>query len=103
MGEMLGECARMDPSEWTSDDPPRCWVPCCGFPGTGFTRSLGDLSAKGIGVCEVPEILVREVGPNDRFIVLCSDGVTEFLTSQDVVDIISENETMADACKDIRV
>jgi serine/threonine protein phosphatase PrpC len=35
-------------------------------------------------VFAVPEQLVREVSPRDRFIVVASDGVFEFLTSQTV-------------------
>ena len=36
-------------------DPPRLWLPDATFPGTAFTRSLGDKIAESIGVCADPE------------------------------------------------
>jgi len=33
-------------------------------------------------------VLVHEINPSDRFIVICSDGVTEFLSSQQVVTAV---------------
>lgn len=40
-------------------DPPRVWSPNGDYPGTAFTRSLGDLFAEECGVVAEPEILVR--------------------------------------------
>jgi len=83
-----GSCDLMHPSEWDPSDPPRLWVPCTGYPGTAFTRSMGDSLAEGIGVYAEPELMQRELTAQDRFIVLCSDGVTEFLTSQEVIETL---------------
>lgn len=40
-------------------DPPRIWAPNGNYPGTPFTRSLGDGVAKKCGVIAEPEILER--------------------------------------------
>jgi serine/threonine protein phosphatase PrpC len=40
----------------------------------------------------VPEITVRQVGRDDKFIIIASDGVFEFLTNQHTIDIIKEYE-----------
>jgi hypothetical protein len=40
-------------------DPPRVWSPNGDYPGTAFTRSLGDLLAEECGVVPEPEILER--------------------------------------------
>lgn len=40
-------------------DPPRIWSPNGDYPGTAFTRSLGDLFAEECGVVAEPEILER--------------------------------------------
>jgi hypothetical protein len=40
-------------------DPPRVWSPKGDYPGTAFTRSLGDLVAEECGVIAEPEILER--------------------------------------------
>lgn len=90
--ELEGLCEPRAPSEWTTEDPPRCYVPFCGYPGTGFTRSLGDAVAKNIGVCAAPEVLVHHLTEIDQAFLLCSDGVTEFLTSQEIADILWEHK-----------
>lgn len=80
-------------------DPPRVWAQSGDFPGTAFTRSLGDKVAEELGVTAEPEILVREISCNDKFIVLASDGVFEFMTNQMVADIIAEKDDPLDACR----
>jgi serine/threonine protein phosphatase PrpC len=73
-------------------DPPRLWVPHGMYPGTAFTRSIGDTVAEEIGVTAVPEVLVMELRPRHPFFVIASDGVFEFLSSQDVVDMVRFSE-----------
>ena len=69
-------------------DPPRVWVQDGVYPGTAFTRSLGDSVAEKIGVIAEPEVLQLEIRPEHLFFVLASDGVFEFLSSQAVVDMV---------------
>ncbi|XP_068643392.1 protein phosphatase 2C and cyclic nucleotide-binding/kinase domain-containing protein-like isoform X2 [Aristolochia californica] len=88
---------------WTSEeaddgDPPRLWVPDGMYPGTAFTRSIGDSIAETIGVVATPEIVVFELTPNHPFFVLASDGVFEFLSSQTVVDMVAQYNDPRDAC-----
>lgn len=84
------EVGPVQSGEYTADDPPRCYFKGCMFPGTAFTRSIGDSIAERIGVYAVPEILVHTISPADRFIILASDGVWEFISSQEAVDIVRE-------------
>lgn len=58
-------------------DPPRVWSPNGDYPGTAFTRSIGDAIAEDLGVIAEPEMLTRELTPDDKIIVLASDGVFE--------------------------
>ena len=51
------------------------------FPGTAFTRSLGDALAEDLGVIAEPEIVTRELEEGDEIIVLASDGVFVFCLS----------------------
>lgn len=53
-----------------------------------MSRSLGDLVAASVGVSCEPEILEFAMTPEDKFIVLGSDGIFEFLTNEDVVKIV---------------
>ena len=41
-----------------------------------------------IGVIPIPEIKYNLLCPEDRFIVICSDGVWEFLQNKDVQDLV---------------
>ena len=70
-------------------DPPRVWDRSLQMPGCAFTRSIGDSFAESIGVFAEPEILTWDIQPNDKFVIIASDGVFEFLTSQAVVDMVA--------------
>ncbi|KAM7259538.1 hypothetical protein ACFE04_015279 [Oxalis oulophora] len=84
--------------EGDDGDPPRLWVPNGMYPGTAFTRSLGDSVAETIGVVANPEIVVLELNQDHPFFVLASDGVFEFLSSQTVVDMVAKYKDPRDAC-----
>lgn len=79
-------------------DPPRLWVANGMYPGTAFTRSLGDTVAEQIGVIAVPEVLIMELTLQHPFFVIASDGVFEFLSSQAVVDMVVKYADPHDAC-----
>nr|GMD79606.1 probable protein phosphatase 2C 35 [Ipomoea batatas] len=87
--------------ETGGDDPPRLWVPNEKYPGTAFTRSVGDSVAENIGVVADPEVLTLQLTANYPFFVLASDGVFEFISSQTVVDMVSKYEDPRDACSAI--
>jgi cGMP-dependent protein kinase len=50
----------------TSADPPRIWDGKQEFPGSAFTRSLGDGVAEKLGVVAMPEIEKRKLTPSDK-------------------------------------
>ena len=80
-------------------DPPRVWSPHGDYPGTAFTRSIGDAIAEELGVTAEPENLARDLTPEDKIIVLASDGVFEFLTNQSVIDICAKFTDPLEACR----
>lgn len=80
-------------------DPPRVWSPNGDYPGTAFTRSLGDAMAEELGVYAEPEMLTREIKPEDRVIIIASDGIFEFLTNQSVIDICAKFTDPLEACR----
>ncbi|KAK9102372.1 hypothetical protein Sjap_019626 [Stephania japonica] len=84
--------------EGDDGDPPRLWVQSGMYPGTAFTRSIGDSVAESIGVVATPELVVLELTPDHPFFVLASDGVFEFLSSQTVVDMVAKFKDPRDAC-----
>ena len=56
-----------------------------------MSRSLGDLVAHSVGVSELPEVLEFNLGPNDKFAVVASDGLWEFLPTLNYLDDLWEN------------
>jgi len=61
-----------------------------GYPGIMMTRSLGDLCVKNNGVIAEPEVVkwpTKGCPPGTR-LLLATDGVFEFLTSEQVAEIL---------------
>lgn len=48
-----------------------------------------------------PEILVREIKSNDKYVIIASDGVFEFMTNQMVADIVNQKIDPLVACRAI--
>ena len=71
------------------------------YPGTAFTRSFGDKIAEELGVIADPEIKVREIGPDDLYIVLATDGVFEFMTNQALANLVDHHADPLTACKHV--
>lgn len=71
------------------------------YPGTAFTRSFGDMYAEELGVFAEPEILMRNIQPNDLYIVIASDGVFEFMTNQALANIVDHHDDPLKACKHV--
>jgi len=67
--------------------PPRVWLSHQDVPGLAMTRSFGDLVAASVGVIAKPEIWERDITADDKFLILASDGVWEFISNQEAVDI----------------
>ena len=56
-------------------------------PGLAMSRSLGDLEAKECGVISTPQIIEYNINNNSKYMVICSDGVWEFASNEQVRDI----------------
>lgn len=72
-------------------------------PGLAMSRSLGDTSAKEIGVLAEPDTYEYCLNQNDKFIILASDGVWEYITCEEALDIVKNlyldyTKTTVDAC-----
>ena len=68
--------------------PMRVYMKDKDMPGLAMTRSFGDNFASIAGtICE-PEIKEHILVPEDKFIVLASDGLFEFISSEEVGNIV---------------
>lgn len=68
--------------------PARVWLKHENIPGLAMARSLGDRIASQVGVIPDPEIKEFELVDDDKFIVIASDGVWEFLSNQQVMNMV---------------
>ena len=68
--------------------PQRVWLKEGNAPGLAMSRSFGDEIAHTIGVIVNPEINEYQLLNEDKFIILASDGIWEFITSEEAVNIV---------------
>jgi protein phosphatase 2C family protein 2/3 len=70
----------------------RVWLdPHCTQIGLAMARSIGDHAVSAVGVIAEPVVTKHKIAPNDEFLILASDGVWEFISSQEAVDIVGEH------------
>ena len=67
--------------------PSRVFKIGSGYPGLAMSRSLGDLHAKECGVIPTPQIIEYDINNSTKFMVICSDGVWEFIQNEQVRDL----------------
>ena len=70
--------------------PERVWISGQGIPGLAMTRSFGDIVGSAVGVLSEPEIKCFHYEKSDKFIVIGSDGLWEYIPCQEVVNIVGE-------------
>ena len=62
----------------------------CPYPGLAMSRSLGDLQAKECGVISTPDIIEYDINKKTKYLVVCSDGIWEFISNEQVAQICEE-------------
>ena len=70
--------------------PLRIWMKEEDIPGLAVSRSFGDELAHKIGVINEPEIKEYVFLNEDKFFILASDGLWEYISSEECVDIIKD-------------
>ena len=70
--------------------PERVWLKGEDLPGLAMSRSFGDDVAHMIGVTSKPEIKEFKLTEEDKFILLGSDGIFEFISSDDSVNMVKD-------------
>eukprot|EP00823_Brevimastigomonas_motovehiculus_P007021 TRINITY_DN6042_c0_g1_i1.p1 TRINITY_DN6042_c0_g1~~TRINITY_DN6042_c0_g1_i1.p1 ORF type:complete len:430 (-),score=123.04 TRINITY_DN6042_c0_g1_i1:200-1489(-) len=73
--------------------PPRVWLAEVDVPGLAMSRSIGDEVSQTVGVISIPEIIEHDLQESDLFALWASDGVWEFLTNEQVCDIVWKNRS----------
>ena len=67
--------------------PFRVWDGNNNYPGLAMSRSIGDLKGKKCGLISEPEIIEYNLDQRSKYMVICSDGVWEFLNNEDIMKI----------------
>eukprot|EP00742_Colponemidia_sp_Colp-10_P002637 GILJ01002817.1.p1 GENE.GILJ01002817.1~~GILJ01002817.1.p1 ORF type:complete len:441 (+),score=54.61 GILJ01002817.1:101-1423(+) len=67
------------------------------IPGLAMTRAFGDTVAASVGVIATPEVSTYNIDPaKDKFIILASDGIWEFLSNEQVIAMAAPYLTSGD-------
>jgi protein phosphatase 2C family protein 2/3 len=70
----------------------RVWLDMdCSQIGLAMARSIGDHAVKEIGVIAEPVVSFHDVAPEDDFVIFATDGVWEFVSSQEAVQVVADN------------
>ena len=70
--------------------------------GLANTRAFGDIASKRIGVSAEPQITRVDIPPAGyAFMVIMSDGICGHLEDQEIVDVVKEAKTPAQASTDL--
>ena len=85
--EAGGRVARLQDESGEEVGPHRVWLRYAWIPGLAMSRALGDALAHRVGVTSEPEISTHEMDASDRFLILASDGIWEFITNEEAVMI----------------
>mmetsp|Transcript_107060 Transcript_107060/g.299688 ORF Transcript_107060/g.299688 Transcript_107060/m.299688 type:complete len:372 (-) Transcript_107060:295-1410(-) len=63
------------------------------YPGLNMSRCIGDLMGHAdCGITCMPEVCEHKITPDDYCLLLCSDGVWEFIEPKQAVEIVSQFE-----------
>lgn len=86
--------------------PARIWLDeNCSQVGLAMSRSIGDHALKHVGVIAEPVVRDYVLNKNDKFFILATDGVWEFISSAEAVEIVDkcfqDGMGASDACKEL--
>ena len=62
----------------------------CTLVGLAMSRSIGDWNMKRVGVIATPVVTHHTVTDRDEFLIVASDGIWEFIDSDDAVRIVGD-------------
>lgn len=78
--------------------PARVWIRYGEGPGLAMARSLGDHMCSHVGVIATPEVKRFSIAPEDEYIVMGSDGVWEFISNAEAINIVEAHQNAHEAC-----
>ena len=70
--------------------PERIWLKNSDIPGLTMSRSFGDNLAHTVGVINIPEIRAFDYSGGEKFIIIASDSIWQYIDSDECVRIIKD-------------
>ena len=83
--KMGGIVDQMLDSKGKRNGPFRVWAGTNNYPGLAMSRCIGDLKGKKCGLISEPEIIEYTLDEKSKYMVICSDGVWEFIDNEDIM------------------
>jgi len=99
---ILERNGRIEPCRGSAGEPVgplRVWLKRQNLPGLAMTRSFGDLVAASVGVIAEPDVIHHKLTESDRFIIIASDGVWEFISNEEAVEMVASCMSPKEACQ----
>ena len=85
-----GRIHQMRDDDGTFIGPMRVYMKDKEMPGLAMTRSFGDYFGTTAGTISEPEVTEHVFSKEDKFFLLASDGLFEFIQSQEIIDIVKD-------------
>ena len=92
-----GEVEKMVDENNVGVGPFRVWAKGKSYPGLSMSRSIGDMDAKNVGVIPNPEFVEYKIDSRTKYMIVCSDGIWEFISNEDVMKIANSYYQRNDA------
>jgi len=70
--------------------PERIWLKNSDIPGLSMSRTFGDYIAHTVGVINIPEINIVDFTGGEKFIVVASDSIWQFIDGDECIEIIKD-------------
>jgi serine/threonine protein phosphatase PrpC len=70
--------------------PLRVYLKDKDIPGLAMTRSFGDYYASTVGTISIPDVTEYKFSASDKFLILASDGLFEFMSNEELLKIVTE-------------
>jgi serine/threonine protein phosphatase PrpC len=95
-----GRVARCVDDQGQEIGPFRVWMQLPVWaPGLAMSRALGDKMAHSIGVISKPDLVSRDITVEDEFIIIATDGVWEFISSEEAVALVTKQKDPKESCQ----
>ena len=82
-----GGIVRKSFDDYDDDGPFRVFEKEEEYPGLAMSRSIGDIDAKKLGVIPNPQIVEYKIDCDTKYMLICSDGIWEFISNEDAMKI----------------